>query len=86
MTRPLHLERRGAVYYVRIRVPAIYIQALEIKDFKRSLATKDYATAKRRCNEAVRWFQEAVERMAGSGVLDRNRLEEAANAYFAQLC
>ncbi|MCY1670182.1 hypothetical protein OVA07_04060 [Novosphingobium sp. SL115] len=42
-------------------------------------------TAKRRCSEAVRWFQETVERMARAGMLDRDTLEEAANAYFAQL-
>jgi len=85
VTRPLHLERRGAVYYVRIRVSAKYTQAIEIKDFKRSLATKDYLIAKQRCNAAVAWFQETVERMARAGELDREGLEEAANAYFAQL-
>ena len=64
---------------------AKYVQAVEIKDFKRALATKDYLIAKQRCNAAVTWFQETVERMARAGLLDREGLEEAANAYFAQL-
>lgn len=85
MSRPPHLERRGAVYYVRIRVPSTHSQALEIADFRRSLATKDYVIAKRRCIEAARWFHRTVERMARSGLLDREQLEEAARAYFAQL-
>lgn len=85
MTRPLYLERRGAVYYVRIRIPAAYSKTLEIADFKRSLGTKDYKIAKRRCIDAVVWFWEVLERMRGMGALDRDRLEEAANAYFAQL-
>lgn len=66
-------------------MPLEYAQVLDLSHFKRSLATKDYVTAKRRCSEAVRWFQETVERMARSGMLDRDALEEAANAYFAQL-
>lgn len=56
-----------------------------MKEFKRSLGTKDYATAKRRCNAAVSWFYDTVERMAGAGALDQNKLEEAANAYFKRL-
>ena len=85
MTRPLHLERRGAVYYIRLRIPSKYREALQIADFKRSLATKDYVIAKQRCSAAVTWFWEVLERMKGMGVLDRDTLEEAANAYFAEL-
>ena len=85
MTRPLYLERRGAVYYMRIRIPAGYSKALGIADFKRSLDTKDYVIAKRRCSAAAAWFIEALERMERMGPLGQIRLEEAANAYFAQL-
>lgn len=85
MSRPLHLERRGAVYYVRIRIPVHLRPALGSSDFRRSLATKDYATGKQRCNAAEAWFQEIVRRMESMGTLDRSKLEEAANAYFAQL-
>lgn len=85
MRRPQHLERRGAVFYVRIRIPHRLVPHLGSSDFRRSLGTKNYADACRRCNAAIYWFETTIARMERMGALDRERLEEAAATYFAEL-
>ena len=85
MSRPAHLERRGAVYYVRFRIPNHLIERLGKSDFRRTLGTKDYRTACRRCAAVTAWFERATEGLGEMVMLDRTALEEAANAYFAHL-
>ena len=85
MSRPAHLERRGSAYYVRIRIPNHLRQVLGEADFRRSLGTKDYATAKHRCNAVVVWFWDVVDRLRAMAALDRGALDKAANLYFSEL-
>ena len=85
MSRPVHLERRGAVYYVRVRIPKHLIGCLGKSDFRRTLGTKDYRTACFRCNAVTAWFGRMTEGMGAMATLDRHTLEQAANAYFARL-
>ena len=85
MSRPAHLERRGAVYYARIRIPSHLRVKLGTSDFRRSLGTKDYATACQRCNAVANWFFDTVEQIGAMATLDRDLLEKAANAYLAGL-
>ncbi|MCB2074967.1 MAG: tyrosine-type recombinase/integrase [Novosphingobium sp.] len=85
MSRPLHLERRGAVYYIRIRIPNRLRSKLGTSDFRRSLGTKDYATAGRRCSAVASWFFSMVEQFGAMASLDRGVLEKAANEFLARL-
>ncbi len=85
MRRPQHLERRGAVFYVRVRIPHRLVPYLGSSDFRKSLGTKNYADACRRCNAAIYWFETTIARMERMGAVDREKLEAAAAAYFAEL-
>lgn len=85
MRRPQHLERRGATFYFRIRIPQRLKSALGPTDFCKSLGTKDYAVACRRCSAATYWFETKIARMERMGAVDRGKLEEAAASYFAEL-
>ena len=85
MRRPHHLERRDAVYYFRVRIPCRLKSAFGVSDFRKSLGTKNYAVACRRCNAAIFWFETTITRMERMGAFSREKLEEAAISYFAEL-
>jgi hypothetical protein len=65
---PEHMERRGAVYYIRRVVPKDLQPVLGIREKWRSLRTKDFEEAKRRLRlEGVRfdeWFRAEREKLA----------------------
>ncbi len=83
--RPHNLERRNAVYYVRLWPPKKLADRIGVRELRRSLGTKDYALAKIRCKAAVQWFSETVEWLEGLVTANRGELEKAANAYFERL-
>lgn len=85
MRRLQHLERRGAVYYVRLRIPSRLVEHLGSSDFRKSLATKNYAVACRRCMAVIHWFEITIARMERMGAVNREKLEEASASYFAEL-
>ena len=73
------------MYYVRLRIPIRLTPKLGNTDFRRSLGTKEYATARRLCNAFTAWFERMIERMEKMASLDRPALEQAANTYLAEL-
>lgn len=83
--RPTHLGRRGAIYFVRFRLPADLARASRVTDVRRSLRTADIDEARRRCLDASRWFRNLVDRLRAMGRVTREDLEAAAVAYFGRL-
>jgi len=83
--RPAHLLRRGAVYWVRFRVPADLSRALECTEIRRSLGVKDLAAARRRCLAATLWFQSTLDTLRRMPSPTRADLEEAARTFFERL-
>ncbi|MGN7438567.1 MAG: DUF6538 domain-containing protein [Alcanivorax sp.] len=51
MPKPPGLQRRNNTYYIRVRVPQDLINVMKKREVMRSLKTKDYNTACRRCYE-----------------------------------
>ena len=59
--RSSHITRRGAVYWVRFRLPQDLAKRLECVELRKSLGTKDLATAKQRCLAASLWFRATLD-------------------------
>ena len=83
--RPAHLARRGAVYFVRFRIPTDLTSKLGMVEFRRSLQTRDPNEARRLCSGATAWFRITVERLRRMSDPTRIDLENAARTHFAQL-
>lgn len=83
--RPAHLARRGAVYFVRFRIPTDLTGKLGMVEFRRSLQTRDPNEARRLCTVATAWFRITVERLRRMSDPTRVDLENAARTHFAQL-
>lgn len=81
-SRPAHLARRGAVYQVRFRLPADLAISMGMAEFRRSLHTSNYQTARALCLKATVWFTSEVERLRAMAHPTRSDLEAAARAYF----
>lgn len=82
---PAHMARRGAVYFVRFRVPADLVVSLGIGEFRRSLHTADAVTARRRCIDAAAWFRTVMDELRAMPKPTRADLENAARRYLARL-
>ncbi len=82
--KPAHLERRGAVYAIRLRIPLALASQLGMVELRRSLYTKDAREARRRCLSATVWFRELMMQFANVGG-SREALEAAAGRYFDRL-
>lgn len=83
--RPRHLLRRGAVYAVRFRIPADLAAKLGMVVLQKSLHTKDFGEAKRRCQTATTWFQAAMRQLRVMASPTKSDLEDAARAFFEKL-
>lgn len=81
-SRPAHLARRGAVYQVRFRLPADLAISIGMAEFRRSLHTSNYQTARALCLKATVWFTSEIERLRAMAHPTRSDLEAAARAYF----
>lgn len=83
--RPAHLLRRGAVYWVRFRVPTDLVSSLGCTEIRRSLGVKDLAAARRRCLAATLWFQSTLDTLRRMPSPSHTDLEDAARAFFQRL-
>lgn len=83
--RPAHLQRRGAVYCVRFRIPTNLVPALGIVEICRSLHTRDPNLAKRRCLQATIWFRNAIEILNRMTAPTRHDLEQSARNFFDEM-
>lgn len=83
--RPAHLARRGAVYFVRFRIPADLVSKLGVAEFRRSLHTRWPDTARVECLRATDWFRTTVEMLRRMPDPTLSDLEAAARTYFSQL-
>lgn len=83
--RSSHLYRRGAVYWVRFRLPSDLSRALECTELRRSLGVKELAEAKKRCLAAALWFQTIVDALRHMPSPSVAELELAAAAFFQRL-
>ncbi len=83
--RPAHLGRRGAVYFVRFRLPRQWAARLGISYYQRSLFTKDLAIAKLRCLAATAWFRLEMQRQGSMRDPTREDFEWAARLFFEKL-
>jgi integrase len=83
--KPLHLSRRGAIYFVRFRIPTGLDLKLGLADLRRSLHTADPTIAKQRCLRATAWFRLIMADLAQHSSPDRAMLERAAVTFFDQL-
>lgn len=83
--RPAHLGRRGAVYFVRFRLPVDLATRLGMVELRRSLQTREPYRARLECLKAAVWFRETVERLREMPNPSRGDLEEAARTYFSLL-
>lgn len=82
---PSHLLRRGAVYWVRFRIPADLKTGLEMGELSRSLRTKEAKEARARCLAATVWFKTIVVKLRSMPSPTRADLQASAATYFAQL-
>lgn len=83
--KPTHLFRRGAVYWVRFRLPRDLAAALECTEIRRSLGARELAVAKRRCLVATLWFNSALDTLRNMPSPTSDDLERAAEAFFIRL-
>src|SRR5665213_2335570 len=83
--RPAHLGRRGAVYFVRFRLPGTLANRLGLAEIQKSLQTKDLMEARRRCLRATAWFSMTMEKLSAMVNPTRADLEQAARAFFHEL-
>lgn len=83
--RPANLERRGAVYVVRFRIPLDLVGRLGVTEIRRSLHVTNIALAKERCLSATAWFRGLMSRLRAMDQPTRGDLEAAAKAYFDRL-
>ncbi|HAJ04155.1 MULTISPECIES: DUF6538 domain-containing protein [unclassified Brevundimonas] len=83
--RPAHLARRGAVYFVRFRIPADLTKKLGMVEFRRSLQTRNSEAARIECLRATAWFRAVMEKLREMPNATAADFEEAARAYFSQL-
>ena len=83
--RPAHLARRGAVYFVRFRIPADLTGRLGLVEFRRSLQTRNPEAARVECLRVTAWFRATMERLRDMPNATSADLEEAARTYFSSL-
>ena len=83
--RPAHLARRGAVYFVRFRIPADLTGKLGMAEFRRSLQTCSSETARIECLRVTAWFRTTMESLRQMPDATAADFEEAARAYFSRL-
>lgn len=83
--RPTHLGRRGAIYFVRFRIPVRLVARLGMVEFRRTLHTSDAQVARSRALRARVWFEANMQRLAAVPSLTRRDLEEAAQQFFTEL-
>lgn len=83
--RPAHLARRGAVYFVRFRIPNDLVDKLGLAEFRRSLQTHSSSKARVECLRATAWFRATMEELRRMTEPTRADLEEAARQYFGHL-
>lgn len=83
--RPAHLARRGAVYFVRFRIPADLNRKLGMAEFRRSLQTRNPETARIECLRVTAWFRSTMERLRQMPEATAADFEEAARVYFSRL-
>jgi integrase len=83
--RPLHLVRRGAVYYARFRLPVDLADRIGMVELQKSLLTKDLGEARRRCQASTAWFKAMMETLSAMPSPTRADLEAAARAFFHEL-
>lgn len=72
------------MYQVRFRLPTDLAAVLGMAEFRRSLHTSDYRTARSLCLAATAWFNAEMQRLRGMATPTREDLEEAARSYFAE--
>ena len=82
---PSHLGRRRAIYFIRLRVPPDLIRPLDLTEFRRSLLTKDPATARRLCVMTTAWFRATMDQLRSMPKPTRADLEDAARQHFARM-
>ena len=82
---PAHLARRGAVYFIRFRIPGELVGPLGLGEFRRSLQTKDPGTARRMCVISTEWFRATMDELRAMPTPTRAALEEAAKNHFNRL-
>ena len=82
---PAHMGRRGAVYFVRFRVPTDLTSRLGMVEFRRSLNTSDHQMARSRCLTATVWFRRIMDQLREMPALSRADLERAATEHFREL-
>ncbi|WP_298127134.1 DUF6538 domain-containing protein [Brevundimonas sp.] len=83
--RPAHLARRGAVYFVRFRIPADLTGKLGMVEFRRSLQTSSSEAARIECLRVTAWFRATMENLRKMPDATAADFEEAARAYFSRL-
>ena len=81
--RPVHLERRGAVYTIRFRMPVALSERLGIREIRRSLFTKDIDVARQRCLDATVWFNELMRQCAAMPDYTKADVERSVRDYFS---
>ena len=83
--RASHLLRRGAVYSVRLRIPADLKRKIGMAEFARSLHTTAPAEARTRCLSAIAWFRSTIAWLQLMPFSARSDLDQAASACFSKL-
>lgn len=81
--RPVHLERRGAVYAVRFKIPARLRAQLDLSEIRRSLFTKDIDVARARCLDASLWFTELMRQCSLMPEYTKADIERRVRDYFS---
>lgn len=83
--RPANLERRGAIYVVRFRIPTDLMMRLGMTEIRRSLQTTSAHLAKERCLSATGWFRGLMDKLREMDQPTRKDLEAAAKIFFDRL-
>lgn len=79
------LGRRGAIYFVRFRLPVRLAKTLGVTHLQRSLHTAQLQVAKRRAALGRVWFDVLCSALMSSRAPTRQNLEDAARRYFDAL-
>lgn len=79
------LGRRGAIYFVRFRLPVRLAKMLGVTHLQRSLHTAQLHVAKRRAALGRVWFDALCSALMSSTAPTRQNLEDAARRYFDAL-
>ena len=81
MARDRHIIRRNGVYAVRFRVPVDLSVRIGVREFQRSLKTRDPREARRRGQLVITWFWDELERLRQMKAPTREDFEAAARRF-----